>query len=114
MEITVLIKSSSSTEPRNVLVLQDDVGLSIFCDCPAGERGRVCKPRKAVASGNDSMLYDEDQRENFNRIMELISQTGYPELMKELEDAENEMDTEKEKVIDLKKKIAGVMKDGLK
>ncbi len=113
MEITVLIKSSSSSKPRSVLVLQDDSGLSIFCDCPAGDRGRVCKHRKAVASGDASMLYDDEQKENFNKIMELVSQSGYPELMKELEEAENEMDTEKEKLKDIKAKIARVMNEGL-
>ncbi len=113
MEITVLIKSSSSSKPRSVLVLQDDSGLSIFCDCPAGDRGRVCKHRKAVASGDASMLYDDEQKENSNKIMELVSQSGYPELMKELEEAENEMDTEKEKLKDIKAKIARVMNEGL-
>jgi len=114
MEITVLIKSSSSSEPRSVLILQDDSGLSIFCDCPAGDRGRICKHKKAIASGDVSMLYDEDQKENFEKAMEWVSQSGYPELMKELEEAENEMDTEKEKVREIKDKITRVMKEGLK
>ena len=114
MEITVLLKSRSSSEPRSVLILQDDSGLSIFCDCPAGDRGRICKHKKAVASGDASMLYDDDQRENFIRIMEWISQSGYPELMKELEEAENEMDTQKEKVREIKDKITRAMREGLK
>ncbi len=113
MEITILIKSSSSSEPRSVLVLQDDSGLCIFCDCPAGDRGRICKHKKAVASGDASMLYDDDQKENFNKIMELISQSDYPKLMKELEKAENEMGTEKERLKGIKAKIARAMNEGL-
>ena len=54
MEITVLVKSSSQPEPRSVLVVLDDSGLSFVCDCPAGERGRICKHKKAMASADDS------------------------------------------------------------
>ncbi len=46
--------------------------------------------------------------------MEWISQSGYPELMKKLEEAENEMDTQKEKVREIKDKITRAMKEGLK
>ena len=60
------------------------------------------------------MLYDDDQRENFNKIVELVSQAGYPELMKELEAAENEQEPVKEQVIEIKDKIARVMNEGLK
>jgi hypothetical protein len=114
MEITVLIKSSSSPDPRRVIVLQDDSGLSFYCDCPAGERGRICKHKKAMASGDDSMLYDEDQRENFEKAMDWVMQSGYPDLMKELAEAENEFGSVKEKAIKIKEKITRVMEEGLK
>jgi hypothetical protein len=112
MEISILVKSSSQSEPRTVHVIQDDAGLSFFCDCPAGERGRICKHKKAVASGDARMLYGDDQRENFNKIMEWVSQSGYPDLMKELNEAENELEPAKEKVREIKDKIARVMKEG--
>ena len=114
MEITVLVKSSSQSDPRSVNVVQDDSGLSFFCDCPAGIRERVCKHKKAMASGDGSMLYDEDQKENFEKVVDWLGQSGYPNLMKELKEAENELDPAKEKLRDIKEKVARVMKQGLK
>ncbi len=113
MEIKVLVKSSSQPGPRSVLVVLDDSGLSFVCDCPAGERGRICKHKKAMASADDSMLYGEDQRESFEKVMDWVAQSGYPDLMKELKEAENELESVKEKARDIKEKITRVMKEGL-
>jgi len=113
MEITVLVKSSSQPGPRSVLVVLGDSGLSFVCDCPAGERGRICKHKKAMASADDSMLYGEDQRESFDQVMEWVAQSGYPDLMKELKEAENELESVKGKARDIKDKITRVMKEGL-
>jgi len=114
MEITILLKSSSQSEPRSVDVVQDDLGLSFFCDCPAGIRERICKHKMALATGNANMLYDENQRENYEKVMEWVAQSGYPNLIKELKEAENEMEPVRDKVRDIKVKIARVMKEGLK
>jgi len=114
MEITILVKSSSQSEPRSVLIVQDDSGLSIVCDCPAGERGRICKHKKAMASVDDSMLYDEDQRENIKQVMDLVTQSGYPDLMQELKEAENELESAKQNAWGIKEKIAHAMNEGLK
>lgn len=113
MEITILTKSSSSPKPRTVQIVKDDAGLSFFCDCPAGERGRICKHKKALASGDENILYDEDQMGNFNKAMDWIAQSGYPDLMKNLEESENELALAQEKVKGLKVKIARGMNEGL-
>ena len=114
MEITILVKSSSQPEPRSVLVVLDDFGLSFVCDCPAGDRGRICKHKKAMASADDSMLYDEDQRGKFETIMDWVAKSGYPDLMRELKEAENELESAREKTIDIKDKITRAMNEGLK
>ena len=114
MEITILVKSSSSSEPRSVGVVQDEAGLSIFCDCPAGVRDRVCKHKRAVASADDSMLYDEHQRENFEKAVDCLGKSGYPELMKELTEAEHALDPAKETLREIKEKVARAMKEGIK
>jgi len=114
MKITILVKSSSRPEPRSVLVTRDDSGLSFVCDCPAGNWVRICKHKMAMASGDDSMLYNEDQRENFEKVMAWVNQSGYPDLIKELTEAKNELDLAKEKVRDIKEEITRFMKEGLK
>ena len=113
MEITILLKSSSQPGPRSVLVVLGDSGLSFVCDCPAGDRGRLCKHKKAMASADDSMLYDENQRELFEQVTAWVAQSGYPDLMKELKEAENELESVKEKARDIKEKITRLMKEGL-
>ena len=68
----------------------------------------------AVASGDDSMLYDEDQRENFEKAMGWVAQSGYPDLIKELKAAEKGLKSAREKVGDIKVKITRAMAEGLK
>ncbi len=114
MEIEILVKSSSQSEPRSVQVIKDDSGLSFFCDCPAGERGRICKHKKSVASADDHMLYDEEQRENFEKVVDWLSQSGYPELMNELKAVGNELRAAREKESLIREKITRIMKEGMK
>jgi hypothetical protein len=113
MEITILTKSSSSPEPRTVQVIKDDAGLSFYCNCPAGERERICKHKKGVASGDEKILYDEDQIANFSKAMDWVAQSGYLGLMKDLEESENKLASAHEKVKSLKEKIARGMREGL-
>ena len=82
MEFKILVKSSSQPGPRTVHVTKDESGLSFYCDCPAGERGRICKHKKALAEGDEGMLFADDQIQNFKTIMEWVTQSEYPELMK--------------------------------
>ncbi len=114
MDITILVKSSSSSEPRSVNVVQDDSGLSIFCDCPAGVRDRVCKHKRAVATADDSMLFNDDQREKFEKVIDCLNQTAYPGLMQELKEIENALEPAKEKLREIKEKVARAMKEGMK
>lgn len=114
MEINILVKSSSRKEPRTVEVTKDESGLSFFCDCPAGNWGRICKHKMALATGNDKMLFDEDQRENFNQVRDWVAQSGYPDLLKELKEAEKEMGSAREKIQDIKTRITRAMAEGLK
>lgn len=114
MEVNVLVKSSSRAEPRTVDVTKDEHGLSFFCDCPAGNWGRICKHKMALASGNDKMLFNEDQRENFNQVREWVAESGYPVLLNELKAAEKEFGSAREKIQDIKTRITRAMAEGLK
>ena len=67
-----------------------------------------------MASADDRMLYDEGQRENFKQVMELVTQSGYSDLMNELKEAENELESAKQNVWGIKEKISNAMSEGLK
>ena len=113
MEITILVKSSSRDEPYAVAISSTENGISIFCDCPAGEWGKYCKHKMAVALSDVKILYDDDQVENFNKASKWISESNYPKLIVELRESEKELETAKKKVKNMKEKIARSMKEGL-
>ncbi|MDE4303997.1 hypothetical protein PXK30_03620 [Phaeobacter gallaeciensis] len=50
MEVTV--KSSSSGNEYRIVILQEQNGVSLSCNCPAGATGGFCKHRFALIDGN--------------------------------------------------------------
>ncbi len=114
METTILVKSSNRDKPYAVAVSSTEYGLSIFCDCPAGEWGKYCKHKMAVVLADRRILYDDNQIDNFNKVVELIAKSSYPDLVEELRDAEKKLESAKKTVKNQKEKIARLMKESLK
>lgn len=114
MEITILVKSSSREEPYAVAVSSTESGLFIFCDCPAGEWGKYCKHKMAIVLADERILYDEEQNDNFKKVTEWISKSGYPDLVTELRTSEKALEEAKKNVKNQKEKIAKLMKEDLK
>lgn len=114
MEKIILVKSSSRDEPYAVAISSTESGLSIFCDCPAGEWGKYCKHKMAIVLADERILYDGEQNNNFNKITRWISESGYPSLVTELRTSEKELEVAKKNVKNQKEKIARLMKKGLK
>jgi len=114
METTILVKSSSRDEPYAVAVSSTESGLSIFCDCPAGEWGKYCKHKMAIVLADERILYDGEQKDNFTKVTEWIAESGYPRLVQELCESEKALELAKKNVKNQKEKIARLMKEGLK
>ncbi len=114
MEITILASSSSRDEPYAVTISLTENGLSIFCNCPAGEWGKYCKHKMAFIFGDAQILYDDKQIENFIKVSQWISESDYPHLVAKLRDSEKELETVKKTIRNMKEKIALSMKEGLK
>lgn len=115
METTILVRSSSRDEPYAMTISStDDVGLSIFCDCPAGVLRKHCKHKLAVALGDTNILYDEDQIEGFHMVSEWIAASKYRSLAVEIRDSEMELEARKKEIKGMKEKMARLMRDGLK
>lgn len=114
METKILVKSSSRDEPYAVSVSSTESGLSIFCDCPAGEWGKYCKHKIAIALADERILFDEEQKENFKAVTKCISESGYPDLVQKLRESEKALEAAKKNVKSQKEKIARLMKEGLK
>ena len=114
METTILVKSSSSDEPYAVVVSSTQIGLFVYCDCPAGEWGKYCKHKAAIVLGDEKILYDEEQFDNFLKAKEWIFTSNYPELIAELQTLERKAEEAKKMVKNQKERIARLMKEGLR
>lgn len=114
MEIKILVKSKTQSKPRAVSIKQDEFGLSFFCNCPAGKHGELCKHKMAVASGDDTVLYDEKQGEDFKKIADWVNQSDYPDLIKELKETQNNLASVQDKFKELEFKITQGMNEGLR
>jgi len=114
MEKTILVKSSSRDEPYAVAFSLTESGLSILCDCPAGEWGKYCKHKMAIVLADEKILYDEHQRDNFIKVQKWIAASGYLALIQELAEFERALELAKKNVKNQKVEIARLMKEGLK
>jgi len=62
MERMILVSSSSGEDSYHVNVSSTaEHGITIMCDCAAGEWGKYCKHKMAVALGDATILYDDEQ-----------------------------------------------------
>jgi len=111
---TILLAKSSKGEPYQVHFTLKENRLSVFCKCPAGIYGQLCKHKVKLLSNDTSMLFDPNQTDQLSQIVEWAKKTEYPQLLDELQDSEKEAETAKKKVKAIKERLARVMKTGLK
>lgn len=73
MDINIFAKSSSKPEsPYKVnFIIKDDL-LRIYCSCPAGTHGQLCKHKTSFIEGDSNMLYDISQQQLLNEIIATI------------------------------------------
>ena len=110
MNIEILVKSSTRDEPYTVVISDNGQGLSFYCDCPAGEWGKFCKHKRALASGDVAILYGRDQVPIFEKAMKRISESDYPQLIDDLSDLETQFEAAKKK--DIKRLYIHAFLDG--
>ena len=115
MERTILVKSSSREEPYSVEVSSTvENGLTIMCDCAAGEWGKYCKHKMGVVLGDATILFDDEQIDSFKEISNWIDSSSYPNLFSEIRVVEKQLVEAKKNVKSKKEQIARFMRDGLK
>ena len=109
-EITLLVKSSSKPEPYTINIINDSNGLSFHCDCPAGRFNTLCKHVLSLAAENESILYNSEQKEKFNKVVEWLQKSDYSILAKEYEEAEVKFKAAQKTLKRIKKKIATIIR----
>ena len=74
MDINIFAKSSSQPEsPYKVNFIIKDGTLCIYCSCPAGTYGQLCKHKTSFIEGDYNMLHDISQQQLLNDIVATIN-----------------------------------------
>lgn len=85
--IEILAKSSSG-DPYTVRFYLEENEISAFCSCPAGENRKLCKHVKRIIVGDDSILFDNNQRKVLLEIGSHLERTSIPSLLSKLNESE--------------------------
>ena len=85
--VEILAKGSSGN-PYTVRFYLEENEISAFCSCPAGDNRKLCKHVVRIMTGDDSILYDSDQKKIFMKIGSHLQRTSVPNLVYELNESE--------------------------
>lgn len=99
---------------------EDEEGLMVSCDCPAGSRDQMCKHKAALINGDDSIMdpeYMTGREAEFEHVQKWIKQYGLDKLMLEYEAKLAELEAEKKRIAKQvtaeKKRFARILADGV-
>jgi hypothetical protein len=85
--MNVLLKANSSSGSfYNVEFREAEEGLSIHCDCPAGEWGKFCKHKWQLLNGDEDMLFDSSQLNQLAAIHKIALERGLSAFYKNIEE----------------------------
>ena len=106
MEINIHAKSTSKPEePYEVTFLFKDNRLSVLCNCPAGEWGKLCKHKTALISNDDTMLFVTDELPLLEQAQELIQKTSLMDVFTNLDIRRKELESQQRKI---KKELSNI------
>ena len=119
MNINIFAKSSSHPEsPYNVnLIIKDDL-LRIYCSCPAGIFGQLCKQKTSLIEGNSKILYDISQQQLLDDIIATINasplKNEYLRFMNRKAEIEKIQRKLKKELNEIKNDLAMKLQNGIK
>ncbi len=108
-KIDILAKSSSSDIPYTVKWHLEENKISVFCSCPAGDNRMLCKHVRKIIAGDNSILYDKNQKKEMEAIRNHLKETEIPLLLSELEKHESLLEKAKRNVEEAKKKLSNAI-----
>ena len=112
--IVISAKSSSSDTPYIVECYLEENTVSVFCSCPAGENQMLCKHVRQILAGDDSILYDRNQKNELEKISNHLQKTQIPSLALELKKSEDLLEEAKKNVEKAKKNFKNMILNKLK
>jgi len=108
-KLEILAKSSSSEIPYSVECYLEENKISVFCSCPAGDNRMLCKHVRKIIAGDDSILFNKNQKNVFEAIRNHLTGTTIPSHLSELERSEQLLEEAKRNVEKAKKNLGNVI-----
>jgi uncharacterized Zn finger protein len=99
------VKSSSNPDGYTVIVKCGSDHIACSCDCAAGKFAKMCKHKVAVMTGDISVLRDESQAKLLQGLAEELSTSPIGHGMRDLVEAETEVERAKRRVIELRREL---------
>jgi hypothetical protein len=110
---TVIKVISSSGEPYDVHFKFSDNKFTVFCHCPAGIHGKLCKHKTGLLDGDSSLLFDKTDHEILEQIHEAVKQSKYTEIISSYNVLRKEIEDAQKKEKKLKEQIEQFLKTGI-
>lgn len=108
--LSLLAKASSQPTPYGVTFYFEPKGITVWCECAAGEFGKWCKHKIGMLRGDESLLAKPSQISLLNELRAIIASSDYPALLSEFDMAEAELAKAQDRVKKLRSAIEKKMK----
>jgi hypothetical protein len=114
MSTKIIIKAvSSSGDYYHVHFEVINRKLNVFCDCPAGIHGKLCKHKIGLLQGDSSKLFDQTDKDKLIQVQEFVSKTNYIDIIKIYNKVKAEVEEAQKKEAKVKAEIESAIKEGL-
>jgi hypothetical protein len=114
MKTNMIIKViSSSGEPYDVHFEFSDNKFTVFCNCPAGIYGKLCKHKTRLLDGDLSILFDKSAQDILKQVHELANNSNYKEIMSSYKNLKKEIEEIQKKEKKIKEQIEQALKTGV-
>lgn len=90
-----------------------DGKLSVWCDCPAGSLGKLCKHKSHFLSGCTEDSQNQGRSDDFHEVMNWIKKSQLPSVIDEVCLAEKELELINKKLKKNKKSLEKALRDGV-
>jgi len=108
MEIKVIAKSSGDS-PYTVSFFFEGTKVFANCTCKASEFNIMCKHRIALASGDPSMLYNQNEKNKLDKIVKCIQKTDLEPLVSDFNQIRVSVENGQKRLKQLKRLISQKM-----
>ena len=109
MEVEIPVKSSSNPDESYLVTFSLEGGkLSVFCTCPAGGWGKLCKHKTGLIENNEALLADEEGIPALAQAHKLIAGTSLLDVYQNFKERRKSVEAQQRK---LKKELSD-MKSG--